>query len=157
MGKHRVFRLWRIPVSIAILHDAAKDLSTEKQQELIKAGNIELRYECEANYVLYLHGPVGSVFVQKELGIHNELVLHTIAEHTYFGDSPHSEHPLSWCLRFSDILEPTRNWTQEKIIMNCVERLRELVYTGRMKKAGFLQTECLLKWYEEKACRFIQQ
>lgn len=137
-------------LTAGILHDAGKDLSVEKQKELIKTGNIQISHECETNYVLYLHGPVGSVFVQKELGIQDELVLHAIAEHTYFGGSPYFEHPLCWCLRFSDILEPTRNWKQEKIIWNCAERLRELVYTRRMKEAAFLQTGCLLKWYEEK-------
>jgi len=137
-------------LTAGILHDAGKDLSLEKQNELIKAGNIQISHECESNYVLYLHGPVGSFFVQKELGIHDELVLYAIAGHTYFGDSPYFEHPLSWCLRFSDILEPTRNWEQEKIIWSCAKRLRELVYAGQMKEATFLQIGCLLKWYEEK-------
>lgn len=146
-----IYQLDRDKALIAgILHDAAKDLSVEKQNELIKAGNIQTSHECETNYVLYLHGPVGSFFVQQELGIHDELVLHAIEGHTYFGNSPHFEHPLSWCLRFSDILEPTRNWEQEKIILNCAKRLRELVYVGQMEEAAFLQTGCLLKWYEEK-------
>ncbi len=138
-------------LTAGILHDAAKDLPVEKQQELIKAGNIQISHECERNYVLYLHGPVGSVFVQKELGIRDELVLNAITAHTYFGNSCHFEHPLSWCLRFSDILEPTRNWEREKIILYCAERLRELVYAGHMKQAAFLQTGCLIKWYEEKS------
>jgi len=137
-------------LTAGILHDAGKDLSLEKQNELIKAGNIQISHECETNYVLYLHGPVGSFFVQKELGIHDELILDAIAGHTYFGNSPYFEHPLSWCLRFSDILEPTRNWEQEKIIWNCAKRLRKLVYAGQMKEAIFLQIGCLLKWYEEK-------
>ncbi|MDP1615629.1 MAG: bis(5'-nucleosyl)-tetraphosphatase (symmetrical) YqeK [Methylococcales bacterium] len=138
-------------LTAGILHDAAKDLSVEKQNELIKTGNIQVSHECETNYVLYLHGPVGSFFVQEELNIHDELVLDAIAGHTYFGDSPHFEHPLSWCLRFSDILEPTRNWEQEIIIWNCAKRLRELVYAGLMKEGAFLQIGCLLKWYEEKS------
>jgi len=137
-------------LSAGILHDAAKDLSIEKQAELIKAGNIQISYPCETNYVLYLHGPVGSFFVQKELGIRDELVLDAITGHTYFGDSPYFEHPLSWCLRFSDILEPTRNWEKEKILLNCAKRLRELVYAGHIKEAAFLQTGCLVKWFEEK-------
>ena len=137
-------------LTAGILHDAGKDLPVEKQKELVKAGNIQISHECETNYVLYLHGPVGSVFVQKELGIQDKLVLHAIAVHTYFGDSPYFDHPLSWCLRFADILEPTRNWEQEIIILSCVEHLRELVFKNRMKEAAFLQTGCLLKWYEEK-------
>jgi len=137
-------------LTAGILHDAGKDLSVEKQNELIKAGNIQISHECETNYVLYLHGPVGSFFVRQELGIRDELILDAITVHTYFGNSPYFEHPLSWCLRFSDILEPTRNWEHEKIILSCAERLRELVYTGQMTKAAFLHTGCLLKWFEEK-------
>lgn len=137
-------------LTAGILHDAAKDLPVEKQNELIQAGNIQISYPCETNYVFYLHGPVGSFFVQEELGIGDELILDAITAHTYFGDSPHFEHPLSWCLRFSDILEPTRNWEQEKILLNCARRLRELAYTGQLKKAAFLHTGCLLQWYEEK-------
>lgn len=137
-------------LTAGVLHDAGKDLSVEKQNELIKAGNIQISHECETNYVLYLHGPVGSFFVQKELAISDELILQAITGHTYFGDSPYFEHPLSWCLRFSDILEPTRNWEQEKIILYCAEHLRELVYVGKLKEAAFLQTGCLIKWYGEK-------
>jgi HD superfamily phosphohydrolase YqeK len=137
-------------LTAGILHDAGKDLSVEKQNELIKAGNIQISHECETNYVLYLHGPVGSFFVRQELGIRDELILDAITVHTYFGNSPYFEHPLSWCLRFSDILEPTRNWEHEKIILSCAARLRELVYTGQMTKAAFLHTGCLLKWFEEK-------
>ncbi len=137
-------------LTAGILHDAAKDLPVERQNEIIKAGNIQISHPCEANYVLYLHGPVGSFFVQTELGIDDELILDAITGHTYFGNSPYFEHALSWCLRFSDILEPTRNWEQEKIILNCAKHLRELVYAGQMKEAAFLQTGCLLKWFKEK-------
>jgi predicted HD superfamily hydrolase involved in NAD metabolism len=137
-------------LTAGLLHDAGKDLPVEKQQELLAEGNIRIRHECETNYVLYLHGPVGAFFVQKELGIRDELVLNAIIGHTYFGDSPHFNHPLSWCLRFSDILEPTRNWTQEKILRQCANRLRGLVYAGHLREASFLQTGCLIKWFEVK-------
>lgn len=137
-------------LTAGILHDAGKDLPVEKQNELIAAGNIQIDHECETNYVLYLHGPVSSFFVQTELGIHDKLILHAITGHTYFGNSPYFDHPLSWCLRFSDILEPTRNWEKEKIILNCAKRLRELVYGRQLKEAAFLQTGCLIKWFEEK-------
>lgn len=137
-------------LTIGILHDAGKDLSPEKQTALINVSNIQISYECETNYVLYLHGPVGSYFVQRELGIDDDLILDAITGHTYFGNSPNFHHPLSWCMRFSDILEPNRDWGQEKIILHCAERLRKLAYSGQMKKAAFLQTGCLLRWYEEK-------
>jgi predicted HD superfamily hydrolase involved in NAD metabolism len=137
-------------LTAGILHDAGKDLPVEKQNELVAAGSIRIDQECETNYVLYLHGPVSSFLVQTELGIQDELILDAITGHTYFGDSPHFDHPLSWCLRFSDILEPTRNWGKEKIILNCAKRLRELAYAGQLQAAAFLQTGCLIQWFEEK-------
>jgi HD superfamily phosphohydrolase YqeK len=136
--------------TIGILHDAGKDLSIEKQIELIDEGKILINHECETNYLLYLHGPVGSFFVQKELGIKDELILEAIKTHTYYGTSKYFDDPMSWCLRFLDILEPTRKWGQEKLLLDCAERLRELAYTGRMKEGAFLQTGCLIKWFEAK-------
>jgi HD superfamily phosphohydrolase YqeK len=137
-------------LTTGILHDAGKDLPVEKQNDLVKAGGIQISHPCESNYLLYLHGPVGSFFVQQELGIHDELLLAAITGHTYFGNSSYFEHPLSWCLRFSDILEPTRNWEKEKILLNCAKRLRELAYTGQIKEAAFLQVGCLIQWFEQK-------
>lgn len=137
-------------LTAGLLHDAAKDLPLEKQQELITAGNIQVNEECENNYLLYMHGPVGALLVQQELGIRDELVLGAIDAHCYFGENPYFDHPLSWCLRFADLLEPNRNWTEAEIILNCVRHTREWVYAGEMKKAAFLQTGSLIKFYEVK-------
>jgi predicted HD superfamily hydrolase involved in NAD metabolism len=136
--------------TIGILHDAAKDLPQAKIDALIKEGNIRLMYECETNYVLYLHGPVGAYFIQKELGIQDELILDVIRAHTYFGDGLYFNHPMTWCMRFSDVLEPTRNWSQEKIVLDCATRLRELAYSGKMKEGAYLETGCIIRWFEEK-------
>jgi HD superfamily phosphohydrolase YqeK len=137
-------------LTAGLLHDAAKDLPAERQIELIKAGNIQIHDKCENNYALYLHGPVGSFFIKRDLGIRDELVLQAIDGHCYYGESPSFDHPLSWCLRFADLLEPNRNWTHEKIILNCVKHTRDWVYAGRMKKAAFLQTGSLIAFYEVK-------
>lgn len=138
--------------TIGILHDAGKDLPESKINELLDEGNIQITHECETNYVLYLHGPVGSYFVHKELGMVDELILDAIKTHTYYGygTSKHFDDPMAWCLRFSDILEPTRQWGQEVILLECANKLRKLVYKGRMKEGAFLQTGCLIKWFEEK-------
>ncbi len=127
--------------------EKAQTIAIEK---LVGEGHIQITYECETNYVLYLHGPVGSYFVQKELNIKDELILDAIKTHTYFGTSKYFDDPMTWCLRFSDVLEPTRKWGQEKILLDCAERLRELAYSGRMKEGAFLETGCLIKWFEEK-------
>lgn len=139
-----------IAQTVGILHDAGKDLPTEEIEELLKVGNIQIAHECETNYVLYLHGPVGACFVQKELGITDELILDAIRTHTFYGTSKHFDDPIAWCVRFSDILEPTRNWEHERVMAICCKNLRELVYSGKMKDGAYLQTGCLIKWFEEK-------
>ena len=92
-------------LSVGILHDAAKDLSPHQQKHLLEEGAIPIRHDCENDYVHYLHAPVGAYFVQKELGVSDELVLDAIATHCFFGDSRHFDHPLCWCMRFADVLE----------------------------------------------------
>lgn len=136
--------------TIGILHDAGKDLPQSKIEELVREGNIQITYECETNYVLYLHGPVGAYFVQKELGITDELILDAIKTHTYYGTSKYFNDPMTWCLRFSDMLEPTRKWGQEKILLDCAERLQKLAYSGRMREGAFLESGCFIMWFEEK-------
>jgi len=113
--------------TIGILHDAGKDLSLTVQKQLVNDGNIEIRFECEKDYVYYLHGPVGSYFVQKELGIVDKLVLDAITTHTYCGNGENFNNPMCWCLRFSDILEPTRDWNKWKWLHTGVENLRNIV------------------------------
>ena len=132
--------------TIGILHDAGKDLNDDQQKQLIDEGNIQISYECESDYVFYLHAPVGAYFVQKELGISDELVLAAITTHTYYGSSRYFNDPLCWCLRFADILEPTRNWDGEVFLNEGAARLRELVYAGRMVNGAFLLTETIINW-----------
>ena len=50
-------------VVTGLLHDAAKDLGPPQQAEIISQANIEICYECELNYSLYLHGPVSAYVV----------------------------------------------------------------------------------------------
>jgi len=134
--------------TIGILHDAGKDLPPQIQQQLVKEGNIKICHACEENYLYYLHGPVGAYLVQKELGIKDALVLAAIETHTFYRSSPYFHHPLCWCMRFSDMLEPTRNWENEKLILCCARRLRKLAYSGRWEEGAFLQTGVLIKWFE---------
>jgi predicted HD superfamily hydrolase involved in NAD metabolism len=137
--------------TIGILHDAGKDLSQSKIDKLLHDGNIQISHECEKDYVLYLHGPVGSFFIYQELGITDDLILEAIKSHTYYdGSSKYFDDPMSWCLRFSDILEPTRQWGQEKTMLDCVKQLRRLVYAGKMEEGAFIQISSLIKWFEEK-------
>lgn len=135
--------------TIGILHDAAKDISSELISQLIQEGNIEIQYACENDYVYYLHGPVGAYFVHQQLGITDPLILDSIYTHTFCGDGEYFNHPLTWCLHFADILEPSRSWHRWPWLHNAVESLRSMVYAGRMDEGAYLQTGMLLKWFPE--------
>ncbi len=136
-------------VTTGLLHDAAMDLTPVKQAEIISRANIEIRYECELNYSLYLHGPVSAYVVQYELEITDEIILDAIEMHTYYGNRVTFDDPICWCLRFADILEPNRTWSDVRWLRDNVSRLREVVYAGRMAEGALLQTGWLIKWFSE--------
>ncbi|MGB8980915.1 MAG: bis(5'-nucleosyl)-tetraphosphatase (symmetrical) YqeK [Anaerolineales bacterium] len=136
--------------TIGLLHDAGKDLPPEQQKQLFEEAGIEIRFECERDYVFYLHGPVGSYFVQKNLGIRDELILDAITVHTYYGNGKNFHHPMCWCLRFSDLLEPTRDWRQWAWFHDGVEELRKIVYEGRMEQGSHMHLGLLIKWFDEQ-------
>lgn len=136
--------------TIDILHDAAKDLSPTMQKQLVDERAIEILFECEKDYVYYLHGPVGAYFVQKELGIVDRLILDAIATHTYCGDGENFNNPICWCMRFSDMLEPTRDWSKWQWLQTGIENLRAIVYAGRMSEGALLHSGLLIKWFNEQ-------
>jgi hypothetical protein len=57
---------------------------------------------------------------------------------------------MTWCLRFADILEPNRDWGQERILYDCAKNLQEYVYKGQMAMGKFLQSDSLIRWFEAK-------
>ncbi len=136
--------------TIGILHDAAKDLCPDEQQKMILEGNIPICCEAEQNYVLYLHGPVSAYLIQRELGITDELILGAIATHCYFGDNPYLDDPYAWCLRFSDVLEPTRNWSSEPLLLEGVEGMRKAVFAGKMWEGALIMSQTLPRWNQAK-------
>ncbi len=136
-------------MTAGLLHDAAKDLSPARQEEIVRQANIEIRDVCDLDYGLYLHGPVGAYLVQQDLGVTDPLILDAIKMHTYYGQGNNFHAPISWCVRFSDVLEPTRNWSNVAWLRNGVSRLRETVYAGRLMEGAFLQTGWLINWFSE--------
>jgi len=136
-------------LTAGLLHDAAKDLTPEEQAEILREAPIEIHYACERDYTYYLHGPVGAYFVQRELGITDSFILDAITMHTYCGDGDAFDSPLCWCLRFADLLEPTRNWSAVSLLAKGLPRLREAAYAGRLEEAAFLQTGWLIQWFDE--------
>ncbi len=136
-------------LAAGLLHDAGKDLSPSQIEQILAEAEIEISSESERDYVLYLHGPVGAFFVHKELGIADPVILDAISMHTYHGYGGNLTSPLVWCLRFSDILEPNRNWSGIKWLRENTVRLRKTVYNGCMAEAAFIQTGWLIKWFDE--------
>jgi predicted HD superfamily hydrolase involved in NAD metabolism len=146
-----IFDLDRKIAEIAgILHDAGKDLDTKTWQQVLAEEDIKLIYPCDRNYLLYLHGPVGAALVHRKLGIRDPLLLAAIESHTSYGNSAYFDHPLCWCLRFADVLEPTRSWEQEPFMRKRVDKLRNLVYGGKMAEGVVYQTGLLMRWFEIK-------
>jgi len=137
-------------LTVGLLHDAAKELEPTRQMEIVKEANIEIRCECDNNFHYYLHGPVGAYIVNKELGIDDPMVLDAITFHTYYGYGANFNAPICWCLRFADILEPTRDWSKVKWLCDNVDRLADIVYSGQMAEGAFLQTGWLIKWFVEE-------
>ncbi len=97
-----------------------------------------------------MHGPVSAYLVEKELGIHDPLILDAITMHTFYGEGENLEAPLVWCLRFSDLLEPNRKWNETAhLIRDGEAQLRRLVFSGQMDEAAFFQTDLMIHFYAE--------
>jgi predicted HD superfamily hydrolase involved in NAD metabolism len=126
-----------------LLHDVAKDLEPERQLALAEEAKVVFCHTCE-RLPVYLHGPVGAYLVCKELEITDRLILDAISTHTYHGNALNSNDPLFWCLRFADVLAPTREWKGR-------QRLASVVGAGKMQEAVLLLSSWLIEYLQE--CR----
>jgi predicted HD superfamily hydrolase involved in NAD metabolism len=133
-------------LTVGLLHDAAKDMSPADYGPMIKEAKIVIGDPCEAEYVFYLHGPVGAYVVHKQLGVTDPLILNAIYNHTWCGKESTIISPTTWALRFADLLEPNRNWQNVPLIGEKEPTLRELVYAGRMQEAALFETDMLIKF-----------
>ena len=52
-------------------------------------------------------------------------------------------------MRFSDLLEANRDWSDLKLVLNSVKRIRELAYAGKLEEGALLHTTMLIKWFED--------
>src|SRR5665648_222233 len=89
-------------LTAGLLHDAAKDLSPQQWEVVVQKAGIMITCEQDQDYLHYLHGPVSAELVKDRLDIEDSLLLEEIASHTFYGDGQYFNHPLTWCLRFSD-------------------------------------------------------
>lgn len=100
-----------------ILHDAARDFSYEKLQNLASPEN-----DIERMHPLALHGRAGRRVAQ-DWGIEDEEVLEAIEGHVY-GVSP--QHKIGMVLYIADVSEPGRGVNHN---------IRELALGGRLEEA----------------------
>jgi predicted HD superfamily hydrolase involved in NAD metabolism len=131
----------------ALLHDAGKELTPAQQAEIVAEAKIKLQQPYDLDYVHYFHGPVGSLYVHREMCISDSVILDAITTHTYYGTGANFDTPLSWCLRCADLLEPGRDWSRVKWL-NGIARMRMAAYGGHLAEAAFLETGWLIQWFE---------
>jgi predicted HD superfamily hydrolase involved in NAD metabolism len=124
-----------------ILHDVAKEFTIEHQLEVAGKNNIELVTACDG-HPLFLHGSVGACYIVDELGITNPVLLDAIVHHSYFGNEDALSPLLCWCLRFADILEPSRDWEDIK------KQLKPVVYSGKMQQGAHLMMQWAISFHE---------
>lgn len=124
-----------------LVHDAGKELSMEKMVSIARLIQFPLD-ELVNRHPLYLHGPCSAYVAQYELGISNPLVLEAIFHHTYVGNGQVQSPVFCWCLRFADMLEPSRDWH------NLHDRLEPLVFAGRMGEAAHTLMDWLMPFLE---------
>ncbi|MGL5634020.1 MAG: bis(5'-nucleosyl)-tetraphosphatase (symmetrical) YqeK [Sarcina sp.] len=110
----------------ALAHDIAKELSIEKQKEILQTHNFEISYIDEASPQV-LHSFVGSVLFAELFDFDDEEVLSAIDFHTTGrGDMSLLEK----IIYIADYIEPTRNYPG-------VEELRKITFEDLDK--GVLQ------------------
>lgn len=116
----------------AILHDTARDYSSEQLLELAPPTN-----EIERKHPLALHGRVGRRVAQ-EWGITDEEVLEAIEGHVY-GVKPN--HPLGMAVYIADVSEPGRGVNHE---------IRELALEGHLLEAYRQAVVCKVHYLQGK-------
>jgi predicted HD superfamily hydrolase involved in NAD metabolism len=122
-------------MTAGILHDIAKEFTPD---DLIKwAGENKIALRTEYDKVpLFLHGPVGACYIKQKLGVMDSIILDAISRHSYFGEGLAPSPSFCWCLRFADLLEPSRDWEELR------NKLKPIVYAGEIGEAAYL----LMKW-----------
>ncbi len=115
-----------------ILHDAARDFSSEKLQRLASPEN-----DIERTHPLALHGRAGRRLA-RDWGIEDEEVLEAIEGHVY-GVSP--QHKIGMALYIADVSEPGRGVNH---------KIRELALGGRLEEAYQEAVICKVNYLKSK-------
>ena len=128
---------------IGLLHDVGKDLDAERQLALAQEAGLAFVDECEKDPI-YLHGPIGAYRIANELGVTDPIVLDTISRHAFFGAGSAVAPAYFWCLRFGDMLEPQRDWTDLR------QQLAPLIYGGQMLEAAYQQVQWNIQFFHTR-------
>jgi predicted HD superfamily hydrolase involved in NAD metabolism len=118
-----------------LVHDAGKELPMAQMVAIAQTMHFPLD-EPGNRDPLYLHGPCSAYIAQHEMGINDPLILEAIFRHSYAGNGPVHSTVFCWSLRFADMLEPSRDWTDLR------ELLHPLAFSGRMAEAAL----ALMNW-----------
>lgn len=89
-----------------LLHDYARDLPPGRLLELAEEAGL-ISCEIERRLPLLLHGPVGALLLERELGITDKAVLQAVARHTVGAPAM---TPLDKIIYLADVIEPGRQF-----------------------------------------------
>lgn len=128
-------------MTCGVLHDIAKEFSLDYQLDVAGKNNISFSTEYD-KHPLFLHGPVGACYIAEKLSIRDPIILDAISHHSYFGNGVALSPLFCWCLRFADILEPSRDWVDLK------RQLKPVVYSGNVKDGAYLLMKWLIPFHE---------
>lgn len=128
-------------MTAGILHDIAKEFASEDLIKMAVENNIALCTEYD-KISLFLHGPVGACYIAQKLGVRDSMVLEAISRHSYFGQGAALSPSFCWCLRFADLLEPSRDWEELR------NQLEPIVYAGEIGEAAYLLMRWMIPFHE---------
>jgi predicted HD superfamily hydrolase involved in NAD metabolism len=124
-----------------ILHDVAKEFPLPRQLEVARKNKFPFVTEYD-EHPLFLHGPVGAAYITEELGITDPILLDAIVHHSYFRNGTALSPLLCWCLRFADVLEPSRDWVDIR------KTLKPVAYSGNVQEGAYLLMEWAISFHE---------
>jgi len=128
-------------MTAGILHDIAKEFTPDDLIKLAGEHNIVLRTEYD-KIPLFLHGPAGACYIAQTLGMRDSMILDAISRHSYFGEGAALSPSFCWCLRFADLLEPSRDWKELR------NQLKPFVYAGEIGEAAYLLMRWIIPFHE---------
>ncbi|MGE5558169.1 MAG: bis(5'-nucleosyl)-tetraphosphatase (symmetrical) YqeK [Bacillota bacterium] len=153
---NRLAAAHRIPVEksylAGILHDVARDFSAEQLQGKIREFSINPDV-IEAKEPVLLHGRIGALMVEKELGITDGDILQSIARHTTAGPGMTQ---LDKIIFAADFLEPGRQIPVRDGIYRVIEAdcqrgywmILQAVLKYVAEKGFYLHRDTVMAWNE---------